>query len=260
MDDYSTEPILNFKPLCTSRYSEFYSLEMDGDNQDCAFYLSRCKAGRSILELGCGTGRISQLLSNSGLQVTGLDISPEMINKAMQKECKARFVEADMRNFYLVERFSHILVPYNTLNLLDNEIDIASCLNTIAAHLEDEGCMLLQLFIPSKHLVQKDGERSFQFKLIPLPQNGKLVKETIRSFHAEENRTILEERYRFRPSKDMTEWEDLSHTLTLYTPQLSWWRKQLERSGFTDLQWFSAPQGGAYDSKSDNLVFVAASK
>lgn len=260
MDDYSTEPRLNFKPLGNERYCEFYSLEMDEEVEDISFYAHHCKGAKSILELGCGTGRISHSLAAHHPDVTGLDISPAMLNIAEKRSTAVTFVEGDMTAFSLNKQFSHILVPYNTLNLLHSDRKISACLKCITTHLQTGGKVLLQLFIPSAVLRNQDGERSFQFKLIRLPDGGKLIKETIRSNHEGNHETRLEERYRVRPKIGPSHWEDLSHTIILNTPDLAWWLERFDRVGLSQHQLFCAPQGADYKPESDNGVFILASK
>ena len=49
-----------------------------------------------VMNLGCGTGSLSLLLHEFGHDVTGLDVSPRMLEKARQKAGPAiRFVEGD---------------------------------------------------------------------------------------------------------------------------------------------------------------------
>ena len=50
---------------------------------DIPFYLQQAKAhGGPILELGCGTGRVTIPLASNGFEVVGIDISPSMIQRA----------------------------------------------------------------------------------------------------------------------------------------------------------------------------------
>lgn len=50
-----------------------------------AGYLKELPAGAKILELGCGTGRFLPYLSEIGYQLTGIDISPGMLEKARER-------------------------------------------------------------------------------------------------------------------------------------------------------------------------------
>ena len=60
-----------------------------------AFWLKlKCRAG-SILDLGCGTGRMLRPLGKAGFDLTGLDCSPKMIARARARHDEAKLVLAD---------------------------------------------------------------------------------------------------------------------------------------------------------------------
>jgi SAM-dependent methyltransferase len=58
--------------------------------------LSALVEGHRILEVGCGTGSLTQFLSSGGLELTAVDCSRACIAKAKQKGIKARFAVADI--------------------------------------------------------------------------------------------------------------------------------------------------------------------
>jgi trans-aconitate 2-methyltransferase len=61
-----------------------------------------------ILDLGCGTGHLTERLAASGAQVVGIDASPSMIAMARQNFPKLRFQVADARSFHFDEPFDAI--------------------------------------------------------------------------------------------------------------------------------------------------------
>src|ERR1700720_4665789 len=63
------------------KHHEQYDREHLGDEEDISFYLSlsRRLEPRKVLELGCGTGRITLPLAQLGFDVVGLDNQPEML-------------------------------------------------------------------------------------------------------------------------------------------------------------------------------------
>src|SRR5207244_10712045 len=57
-----------------------------GRLQDVAFYRNAARDfGDPILELGCGTGRITMALAEAGKRITGLDLSGRMLERAVEK-------------------------------------------------------------------------------------------------------------------------------------------------------------------------------
>ena len=66
------------------------------------------KAGERILDLGCGTGTLTQGISNSGARVVGVDSSTEMIGQARQNYPKLDFRLGDARTFRDPEPFDAV--------------------------------------------------------------------------------------------------------------------------------------------------------
>jgi trans-aconitate methyltransferase len=57
------------------------------------------RPGETILDLGCGTGHLTQAIAASGARVIGIDSSPQMIETARKTYPKREFLVADARNF-----------------------------------------------------------------------------------------------------------------------------------------------------------------
>ena len=107
------------------RRPDEYDLEHVGDEEDVVFYvgLARSLQPKSVLELGCGTGRITVPLAEEGARsdfsVVGLDSEANMLkqarDKARQLPADARhrlnLVHGDMRTWHGREPFDLIVVP-----------------------------------------------------------------------------------------------------------------------------------------------------
>ncbi len=258
------EPEEIFLPLNSKQYAQFYCIEMKNFVQDLQFYQSHCEKGSRILELGCGAGRISQALSTSGCSVFGIDISFPMLQQASRKGSGSpaypSYICMDMTEMAFTIQFDHILIPYNTLNLLRKTSAINRCLQQIKRYLQCGGSLLLQLHIPDKQLAALNGGKLFQFQTFPLPEKtrGKLIKETLRSYHPEKQEVCLEERYRVRPENDPDGNKDLSHTMYLAAFSANHWLELLENNGFHKLTLL-----GNYDSRSftaghDSVLLIEA--
>lgn len=80
--------------------------------------------GSSVLELGCGYGRITNRLAGKGARVTGLDISPILLKKAEADaaECglDVEYVLGDMRSLPWRDRFDAALLWYTTFGYFDD--------------------------------------------------------------------------------------------------------------------------------------------
>ena len=101
-------------------FARFYDWTYEGHVEDIPFYIHLAKTyGSPILELACGTGRITIPIAKKGVTITGMDISPEMLQIAktkLEKEPKdvqnrIQLLQKDMSNFKLNEKFNMIFIP-----------------------------------------------------------------------------------------------------------------------------------------------------
>lgn len=256
------EPEEVFLPLNDKKYAEFYSIEMDGFTEDVKFYNAHCKKGSRVLELGCGTGRIGSALASSGRLLTELDLSLEMLLLAKKAATHSpAYLCMDMTQMAFTEDFDHILIPYNTLNLLKEEAPIKRCLKQAHHSLASEGSLLLQLHIPDQDLIQMNGENRFQFQMFSLPYcPGKLIKETLRHYHIDTQTIHLEERYRVRPIGNNESREDFNHTLKLAGFSVDRWLSLLKECGFQNLTLFGDYSSRPFQKKDDSILLIKASR
>jgi SAM-dependent methyltransferase len=129
--------------------------------EDVAFYVNAVKKyGDPVLELGCGTGRITMAIAEAGYRIVGLDISEKMLERAGEKRAARRrearervhLVQGDMTDFDLGEKFRLIVVPFRPFqHLLEIEQQIG-CLDCAKKHLAANGRLILDFF-------QTDAER-----------------------------------------------------------------------------------------------------
>ena len=125
-----------------------------GEREEVGCYASFAPhAGARILELGCGTGRLSQPLAERGFVVTGLDHASGMLSVARRKAegrpAAPRYVHADLREFELGSTFDLILLPNNTLGHLHCLADLTAMLSCVRSHLAAGGRFVLDIFNPS---------------------------------------------------------------------------------------------------------------
>lgn len=254
------EPEETFAVLSEKRYSDFYSMEMDGFTLDIPFYKKHCTEGSNILELGCGTGRISNALAVSGYRVTGIDFSTAMLRQAMEHHSPApSYICMDARAIAFQGTFDHILLPYNMLNLLRYTKCIEKCLQQSHQYLNPDGSILLQIHIPDKKLIAAKGHKIFQFQTLTLPKNtGTLIKETFRSYCNTTQEIRMEERYRFRPI-DLRAKKDFVHILNLAAFSVERWVATLQGCGFNNINLFGGYDSHPFHLENDSTLFIKAS-
>ena len=124
-----------------------------------------------VLDLCSGTGSHAKLLSERGVNVTGIDRSPAMIEIARLKVPEARFIEADIRKFSLSERFDAVICMYGAIHYVEEPQDIVQVLRLAYEHLKPGGTLILDLRdhnrLPENHpgdCVEGKGIRKFWLK------------------------------------------------------------------------------------------------
>ena len=115
--------------------------------------------GQPVLELGCGSGRITRPLARAGIDIVGLDTSPAMLALARDGEendpTGARFLPGDMRDIDVDQTFGFVFAPTQCFQHLLTRVDVERCLAAVAEHLEPGGALLIQAFVPSPAILAK---------------------------------------------------------------------------------------------------------
>jgi SAM-dependent methyltransferase len=114
----------------------------DSSDTGIAFYMALAQeTGGPVLELACGTGRVSIPLAQLGFAVTGVDIVGGMLERARSKSAGllTRWVEGDARTFDLGEQFRLIFLTGNAFQAFLTNADQAALLDRVRAHLHYEG-------------------------------------------------------------------------------------------------------------------------
>jgi SAM-dependent methyltransferase len=120
------------------------------------------QTGGPVLELACGTGRLTIPLAQAGVEIVGVDNDPDMLAVAGRRARSARrspnlderlderldgplFVASDMRRFALARRFRLAFVGYNSIQLLTARDDMIACLASSRQHLAPDGRLALEV-------------------------------------------------------------------------------------------------------------------
>ena len=135
------------------------STGLEGDE---AFYVEEAvKAGGPVLELGCGTGRITIPIAEAGVPIVGLDQAPAMLEVARRKIAglpeetgrRIQIFEGDMRVFDLERRFPLAIIPYRAFLHMMTDDDQRRALTRIREHLADGGRLVFNVFDPSIEII-----------------------------------------------------------------------------------------------------------
>ncbi len=99
-----------------------------------------------LMDLACGEGRHSAAAAKLGHSVVGMDLSPNSIANAKVihgESSNLRFVEGNMLDFDLEERFDGVLNLFTSFGYFDKRSDHLAVLNGIRNHLKPDGFLIL---------------------------------------------------------------------------------------------------------------------
>lgn len=158
--------------------------------QDVSFFVEMAQASKGpVLELACGTGRVLIPTARSGIEILGLDSSPQMLSRCRTKlldEPQAvqskviDLAQSDMRAFNLGRQFGLVTIPFRPFQHLLTVDDQLACLQSIRRHLLDGGVLIIDVFNPSlPHLVDDQYLRETDEAEFTLP-DGREVKRRVR--------------------------------------------------------------------------------
>jgi SAM-dependent methyltransferase len=142
-----------------------YDLENSRFEPDGSFYMALAERfGGAVLEIGCGTGRITIPLAQHGIDITGLDISPQMLARAKHKAkgLPIRWAEADARTFHLGTQFCFIFESGATFQHLLERSDQEAMLARVREHLTSDGAFVVSTLFPhANFLTNEDAEQDW---------------------------------------------------------------------------------------------------
>lgn len=96
---------------------------------------------KRMLHLGCGAGGHDYQFKKY-FEITGVDISPEMLNLAREINPEVRYILGDMREVRLEQKFDMVIIP-DSVSYMSNRKDLKKALDTAAYHLRPGGIFLV---------------------------------------------------------------------------------------------------------------------
>jgi SAM-dependent methyltransferase len=133
------------------QYAPFYDWENARTlgRRDVAFWTRVAQRARGpVLELGCGTGRISKPLADAGVELVGIDRSAEMLARFKPGSSKhaPRAVLGDIRALpFAGASFAAVIAPYGVLQSLTQPSDLATTLSAASRVLRSGGVLGIDL-------------------------------------------------------------------------------------------------------------------
>jgi len=168
--------------------ARFYDLDHVDyvDDLDTYYQLARATGG-PVLDVGTGTGRVSVYLAQRGVDVTGVDESEVMLERARSKAGKAArlrgrldLVRADARQLDLGDkRFRLAIVALNTFAHFLTAADQFAALISIRRHLDHDGLIVLDLHNPTSSSAKEAAGEVLHGYTRPEPGTENLVTQLV---------------------------------------------------------------------------------
>ena len=150
---------------------------------------------KTILDLGCGTGKHDLCFAGENFEVTGVELSENMTiaaNKCLQSDTvanlKLKFIKGDIRSIRLAEKFDAITSLFHVLNYQTTNEDLRATLRTIKDHLKDDGKFICDFWYGPAVLNDRPEERikkiknnEYELERLAIPEM--LVNENIVNVH-----------------------------------------------------------------------------
>ena len=139
-------------------FAQFYDeLTNDVEYKTRAEYVSglfsaESNGGKTLLDLACGTGSMSAELSKLGYEITGIDLSEDMLAVAQGKGIpNTVFVKGDMTSFELPYRVSACLCSLDSINHIIGYDNLVKCFKCVYKSLEENGVFIFDVNTLYKH-------------------------------------------------------------------------------------------------------------
>lgn len=245
-------------------FAEFYDI-LQGPADEVPAYINFIKKYKEpILEIGCGTGRLLVPLVQEGYQITGIDLSEDMLAICREKleerelEEKANLVQADMRHFQLNSKFNIIFTACNTIFHLETADDLEKFFKRVKDHLTEEGIFIIDISAPDiRSMLDSNGEEFVSEYKHPT-RDTKIVNHFSPTYdilnQRERDKIILKE----FDGKELIREAKTEVTLTFFWPREL--RIMLEKCGFEILEEYGSLQGDPLISGSKEIIFLAGLK
>jgi SAM-dependent methyltransferase len=168
--------------------AEFYDYVVPYQTrQDVAFFVEAAQAnGGPVLEVGCGTGRVLIPTARAGIAITGIDLSPHMLDvceRHLEQEPadvqnRVQLDLGDMCDFDLGQTFKLITIPFRPFQHLIAVDDQIACLRCIHRHLADDGRFILDVFDPSLPIIAREvtGEEQGDEPEFTMPDGRRVLR------------------------------------------------------------------------------------
>jgi SAM-dependent methyltransferase len=144
----------DFAPETSFGYDEskrYDAVDTRGDEEQTVAFLAPLAHPGGALEFAIGTGRIALPLMRAGVQVDGIEMSQDMVDRLREKPdgVGLAITMGDMSQVNTGRTYGLVYLVYNTIGNLLTQDDQVRCFENAARHLNDDGVFVLECSVPS---------------------------------------------------------------------------------------------------------------
>ncbi|MFM1655297.1 class I SAM-dependent methyltransferase [Brevibacillus sp. B_LB10_24] len=249
--------------VSTYRWADYYDVTNRGVTGDISFYTKMAEqAGGEVLELACGTGRVTIPLAQAGVKVTGLDLSEEMLARAKQKAeqmsvaGRIDFMQGDMRQFKLDRQFPLIIIPFRSFLHLLHIQEQMKALGCIRRHLQPGGKFIMNVFVPRISDLYEESEKMSLRGMFPLESGEQIAMWDFTRYDHFQQLSEVTRTYE-RINQDGQVVEKLVSRFTLRYIFPAELHHLLRLNGFKVVQRYGSFDQAPFDRGSTELIIVA---
>lgn len=130
-------------------YSKYYNLlyknkDYEAESNYVESLIKKYAPGaKTILELGCGTGKHAKIITDKGFNVHGIDLSKTMLEEAYKlKNNMLSFEQGDVRTYRINKKFDVVISLFHVINYQTENKDLEEMIETVSAHLNPGGIFI----------------------------------------------------------------------------------------------------------------------
>lgn len=228
------------------RFVELYDYIFPYKPAQRAFVLRHSTGRDSLLDIGCSTGALADVLSKEFTETIAIDYSAEMVQKAQERESAVSYAQGDMRALSeTIERTFDVITCFgNTLVHLNSEEEIKKFFKDVKSLLGSEGVFLFQIVNYNRILRERPSG-------LPTIDNEHIT--FVRNYHYDALPHV-----RFETQLlDKASGEKITGEVPLLAIESHTIERLLKESGFADVQLFGSFTDDSFAEDSFPLVVKA---
>ncbi len=161
-----------------------YDLEYADHLEDIPYYIGLAqRVGGPVLELGCGNGRITLAIAQSGVEVHGVDANPGMLADLERKRhaqpdavrSRLHVERGDFRQLSGPPRYPLVILPFNTIHHCRDHRDVLALLRGVREVLLPGGRFAFDMYLPFPELYARDPAQRYGERTFIDPRDGETI-------------------------------------------------------------------------------------